>query len=153
MAKLKLINTYKKLSNVVDANGLPVVENGLPKRVLRTMYRYGIVGATPQELVMYKRFRNQDGTNYYREENGIPLYHSREFLGNEAELKSYTREDGKVGFSVDSTEVDTLTAMAEKFPHLAAGIATQIAQLMLSGGRLELNSSTKEEETVEEDEL
>jgi hypothetical protein len=151
MAKLKLINTYKKLSNVVDASGMPVVENGLPKRVLRTMYRYGIVSATPEELAMYKKFKNQEGTNYYREEKGVPLYHSREFLGNETTLQGYVREDGKVGFSVDSTEVDTLTAMAEKFPHLSAGIATQIAQLMLSGGRLQLSVGEREE--IEEEEL
>lgn len=151
MAKLKIINTYKKLSTVVDANGLPVVENGLPKRTLRTMFRYGIVDATPQEIALYKRFKNQDGTNYYREEKGIPLYHAREFLGNECKLTSYTREDGKIGFTVDSTEIDTLTSMAEKFPHLAAGISTQIAALMLSGSRLELDPVEKEE--FEEEDL
>jgi hypothetical protein len=136
--KVQLINSYKKLSTVTDSNGLPVVENGAAKKVLRTMFRYGIVGATPEEITLYKRFKNQEGTNYYREENGVPLFHSREFIGNEAKLNHYVREDGKIGFSVNSTEVDALQAMAEKFPHLAQTLALQISAIMLSGNTLDM---------------
>lgn len=136
--KVQLINSYKKLSTVTDSNGLPVVENGAAKKVLRTMFRYGIIGATPEEITLYKRFKNQEGTNYYREENGVPLFHSREFIGNEAKLNHYVREDGKIGFSVNSTEVDALQAMAEKFPHLAQTLALQISAIMLSGNTLDM---------------
>jgi hypothetical protein len=136
--KVQLINSYKKLSTVTDSNGLPVVENGAAKKVLRTMFRYGVVGATPEEITLYKRFKNQEGTNYYREENGVPLFHSREFIGNEAKLNHYVREDGKIGFSVNSTEVDALQAMAEKFPHLAQTLALQISAIMLSGSTLDM---------------
>jgi hypothetical protein len=136
--KVQLINSYKKLSTVTDSNGLPVVENGAAKKVLRTMFRYGVVGATPEEITLYKRFKNQEGTNYYREENGVPLFHSREFIGNEAKLNHYVREDGKIGFSVNSTEVDALQAMAEKFPHLAQTLALQISAIMLSGNTLDM---------------
>jgi hypothetical protein len=136
--KVQLINSYKKLSTVTDSNGLPVVENGAAKKVLRTMFRYGVIGATPEEITLYKRFKNQEGTNYYREENGVPLFHSREFIGNEAKLNHYVREDGKIGFSVNSTEVDALQAMAEKFPHLAQTLALQISAIMLSGSTLDM---------------
>jgi hypothetical protein len=136
--KVQLINSYKKLSTVTDSNGLPVVENGAAKKVLRTMFRYGVIGATPEEITLYKRFKNQEGTNYYREENGVPLFHSREFIGNEAKLNHYVREDGKIGFSVNSTEVDALQAMAEKFPHLAQTLALQISAIMLSGNTLDM---------------
>jgi len=84
--KVQLINSYKKLSNVTDSNGLPVVENGVAKKVLRTMFRYGV----------------------------------------------------KIGFSVNSTEVDALQAMAEKFPHLAVTLSTQIAALMMSGTLMDM---------------
>jgi len=149
--KVQLINSYKKLSTVTE-NGLPVLENGVAKKVLRTMFRYGIVGATPDELGLYKRFKNQDGTNYYREEKGVPLFHSREYIGTEAKLNHYVREDGKIGFSVDSTEVDTLQAMAEKFPHLAQTLATQIAALMMSGSILQLDTIA-EQEHIDSEEL
>lgn len=150
--KVQLINSYKKLSTVTDSNGLPVVENGVAKKVLRTMFRYGVVGATPEEIALYKRFKNQEGTNYYREENGVPLFHSREFIGNEAKLNHYVREDGKIGFSVNSTEVDALQAMAEKFPHLAVTLSTQIAALMMSGTLLDMGQ-IQENEPVEQETL
>lgn len=147
--KLKLIQTYKKLSNLKDASGMPVVENGVPKRVRKTMFRYGIVGATPEQIALYKRFKNQDGTNYYREEAGVPIYVSSEFLGNEVPLNHYTTAEGKVGFTVDSTEVDSLMAMAEKFPALAGSISLQIQGILMSGNRLVLTGA---EEEVEEEE-
>lgn len=148
--KVQLINSYKKLSTVTDSNGLPVVENGAVKKVLRTMFRYGVVGASPEELSLYKRFKNQDGTNYYREENGVPLFHSREFIGNEAKLNHYVREDGKIGFSVNSTEVDALQAMAEKFPHLAQTLALQISAIMLSGNTLDMGEISVNEPIEQE---
>jgi hypothetical protein len=149
--KVQLINSYKKLSNVTE-NGLPVLVNGVVQKNLRTMFRYGVTGATPEELSLYKRFKNQDGTNYYREENGVALFHSREFIGNEAKLNHYVREDGKLGFSVNSTEVDTLQAMADKFPHLAVTLSTQITALMLSGSMLNLGDIA-EQEHIDQEEL
>jgi hypothetical protein len=67
-------------------------------------------------------------------------------------LNHYVREDGKIGFSVDSTEVDTLQAMAEKFPHLAQTLATQIAALMMSGSILQLDTIA-EQEHIDSEEL
>jgi hypothetical protein len=148
--KVQLINSYKKLSNVTE-NGLPVLDkNGIQVKKLKTMFRYGLIGYTAAELALYKRFRSQDGTNYYREDKGTPLFHSTEFLGNSAVLNHYTREDGRVGFAVNTTEVDALQAMAEKYPHLAVTLGNQIAAMMLAGDTLKLEDvKVDEEEEVE----
>jgi hypothetical protein len=151
--KVQLINSYKKLSNVTE-NGLPVLDkNGIQVKKLRTMFRYGLVGYTPAELALYKRYRSQDGANYYREDKGVPLFHSTEFLGNSAVLNHYTREDGRVGFAVNTTEIDALQAMAEKYPHLAVSLGNQIASLMLAGDTMKLDDVKVDEEEEVEDEL
>jgi hypothetical protein len=151
--KVQLINSYKNLSNVTE-NGLPVLDsNGIQVKKLKTMFRYGLVGYTPAELGLYKRFRSQDGTNYYREDKGVPLFHSTEFLGNSAVLNSYSREDGRVGFAVNTTEIDALQAMAEKYPHLAVSLGNQIASLMLAGDTMKLEDVKVDEEEQVEDEL
>lgn len=147
--KVKLINSYKKLSKVVE-NGLPVLDaKGNQVTKLKTMFRYGIVGATPAEIAQYKRFRSQDGVNYYREEKGVPLFHSTEFLGNEAALSSYTREDGRMGFSVNTTEVDSLIALMQKYPEMTNALTNQIANIMLSGTTLKLEDVSQDEEIDE----
>lgn len=149
--KVQLINSYKKLSNVTE-NGLPVLDGqGNQVKKVKTMFRYGITGATPAEITAYKRYRSQDGTNYYREEKGVPLFHSTEFLGKEASLTQYVREDGKLGFSVNTTEVDSLQAMAEKYPHLAVTLGNQIASMMLAGNTLNLDK-VSDHDDVEQDE-
>jgi len=48
--------------------------------------------------------------------------------------------------------VDTLQAMAEKFPHLAQTLATQIAALMMSGSILQLDTIA-EQEHIDSEEL
>lgn len=149
--KVQLINSYKKLSGVTE-NGLPVLDaQGNQVKRVKTMFRYGIVGATPAELSAYKRFKSQDGTNYYREENRIPLFHSTEFLGREASLTQYTREDGRIGFSVNTTEVDTLQAMAQKYPEMAGTFAAQISAIMLSGTTLNLDKIAADQDPEEEE--
>jgi hypothetical protein len=143
--KVQLINSYKKLSTVTE-NGLPVLDaQGNQVKRLKTMFRYGLVGATPTELELYKRFRSQDGVNYYREENGVALFHSNEFIGNSATLNHYVKEDGKIGFSVNTTEIDTMQAMAEKYPHMAVTLGNQIAALMLAGNTLKLDNISERE--------
>ncbi len=149
--KLKLINSYKKRVAVLDSNGLPIKDSlGRPVFELNTLFRYGITGATAEELNKYRRFRNQDGTDYYREDSGVPLYHSNTFLGNEANIRSYEREDGRVGFSVDDTQVDSLNALAKQLnnPELSATIATQIMNIRLNGSLLELKSEGDDPDAV-----
>lgn len=131
--RLVLINSYKKMSTVTDS------ETGAETKKVRTNFRYGIKDCTPQELTLYKRFRNQDGTNYYREEKGVPLFHSREFLGDDCGIRGYVLEDGRIGFSVETTEVDRLKALAEQYPDMAPQLNRQISTIMLSGKRINLD--------------
>ena len=132
--RLVLINSYKKLSTVTDS------DTDTETKKVRTYFRYGIKGYTPQDLTLYKRFRNQDGENYYREENGVPLFHSREFLGDDCGIRGYVREDGRIGFSVETTEVDRLKALAEQYPDMAPQLNRQISTIMLSGKRIDLSA-------------
>lgn len=143
--KIQLIKSYPKRSTITDVNGLPVVDEVTqrPKTKLITMWRYAVIGATEQEKAMYKRFRRQDGQDYYKEvrlKSGemVPVYTSNDFMGKELPLEGYTREDGRIGFSVDTTEADIYTALAEKNPLLAATLASQLVGIMSAGTRVEL---------------
>lgn len=154
--KLRLIKTYKKNVAMRDENGTVIIDGmGREKTTRATRFLYGITDATVAERRAYKEFRNQDG-DYYREQNGIPLYHSTEFFGKEVNLDMYETEDG-YGFSADNTETDVLETMmndaiAKGQTQLAAAFAQQIATAKLSGKRLNLKSSEKEEEEVEDEE-
>ena len=156
--KLRLLNSYPKFRVTKDAQGLPVLdkETGKEKGQLVKMFRYALFDATPAELSQYKKFKTQDGANYYREEkvNGKtrPLWHG-EYLGREVTLRSYTRNDGKIGFSADTTEVDELMALATKFPDMADTLNAKIVNLQLSGARIILDAENQDDEEQEETSL
>lgn len=151
--KLRLIKSYKKSVVLTDANGMPQVdEYGREKRVRKTNFLYGIVGATVEEKREYKNFRNRDG-EYYREDknSGTPLYHTNEFLGKECTLDMWTNEDGEVGFTADTTDTDILETMLTDAQSkgqdiLAQQLASQIAAMKLSGKKLILSTTEVEEE-------
>ena len=145
--KVQLINSYKKLSNVTDSNGLPVVENGAAKKVLRTMFRYGVIGATPEEITLYKRFKNQEGTNYYREENGKPKWFDREFYGFDCcEVKLFERADGTKGFKTVNTMVDAYAVLAEQTDD-----ATEKARLLREANMIKLSGKPYKATAVQAD--
>lgn len=148
--KVKLIRTYVKNVEQKDENGLPLVDQfGRPIKELKDMFLYGITEASAEEKELYRQFRTQDGEDWYREQNGVPLYHSNRSFGYEAELHGYTREDGTVGFSVEDTKVVMLKATLAEVGHLpgmAEMIGAQIAQARLSGAKLDL-SNTKPDDT------
>lgn len=147
--KVKLIRTYVKNVEQKDENGMPLVDQfGRPIKELKDMFLYGIVEASAEEKELYRQFRTQDGEDYYREQNGVPLYHSNRSFGYEAELHGYTREDGTVGFSVEDTKVVMLKAALAEVGHLpgmAEMIGAQIAQARLSGTKLTLANSTPDD--------
>jgi hypothetical protein len=147
--KVKLIRTYVKNVEQKDENGLPIVDQfGRPVKQLKDMFLYGIVEASADEKELYRTFRTQDGEDYYREENGIPLYHSNRSFGYEAVLHGYTREDGTVGFSVEDTKVVMLKATLAEVGHLpgmAEMLGAQIAQARTTGGQLDLKNLKPDE--------
>jgi len=146
--KLRIIDSYKKRVTLKSKAGLPLLdENGEPKTMLRTNYLYGVVGATPEEKALYKRFRMQDGGDYYREENGTPLYYSMSFIGREANLSHYTGKDGRVGFKVQTLELDILDDMIAKTtdPMLRAGYEAKKAEMLLAGGVLVLQNLSQKQ--------
>lgn len=145
--KLQLINSYKKVSTITDSNGLPVIDEvtGRPLTKLRTMFRYAVTQATEAEKARYKRFRRQDGVDYYREAtlvNGdtVPVYVSNDYHGNSVEINSYDREDGRIGFSIDTTLTDIYASLAEQNPTQAAMLQAQIIQMKLADSRVELKN-------------
>jgi hypothetical protein len=145
--KLTLIKSYQKVQTITDANGLPVL-NELTQRPLtqlKKMFRYAVTEATASEKAMYKRFRNQDGIDYYREvvlKSGekVPVYVSSQFHGTTVQVDGYTREDGRLGFTVDSTQTDIYESMAEQHPTQAAALQAIIVQMKLAGNRVELQN-------------
>ena len=155
--KLNLINSYPKFRVTKDAQGLPVLdkETGKEKGQLVKMFRYALLDATPAEIALYKKFKTQDGANYYRESTEIingkkrPLWHG-EYLGKEVTLRSYVRTDGKIGFSADTTEVDELMALAAKFPDMADTLHAKVVNLQLSGKRIILDETNQDDEEQEE---
>lgn len=142
--KVKLIRTYVKNVEQKDENGLPLVDQfGRVIKQLKDMFLYGIVEATADEKELYRVFRTQDGEDYYREESGVPLYHSNRSFGYEAVLNGYTREDGTVGFSVEDTKVVMLKATLAEVGHLpgmAEMLGAQIALARTTGGQLDLKN-------------
>lgn len=145
MATLRLVNSYKKATTVTDAHGLPVVDTvtGRPLIKVNTLFRYALVDATAKEIALYKKFRRQDGTDYYREGKlvsgeTVPIYVSNQYHGNSVTINGYVRENGKIGFSIDSTETDTLQSLAEQFPAMAAALQGQIVASKLAGTKVEL---------------
>jgi len=153
--KLTLINSYPKVQTITDANGLPVLDEVTqrPLTKLKKMFRYAVTGATASEKAMYKRFRNQDGVDYYREvalKSGekVPVYISNQFHGNTVEINGYTREDGRLGFTIDSTQTDIYESMAEQHPTQAAALQAIIVQMKLAGNRAELQN---DEDTIDDE--
>lgn len=156
--KLKLINGYEKAFVIKNDLGLPVVDELTNKPVTQrvTMWRYGVVDAKPNEIAMYKQFKRQDGKDYYsilKDENNkpilingkeVPLYHTSTHMGKEKTLSYYVKEDGRIGFAADNTELLELKAMAEKYPALAASLQMQMMTMETQGSRLILNSSEDE---------
>lgn len=171
--KLKLINGYEKARIIKNDLGLPVVDELTNKPVTQvvTMWRYGVVDATPKEIAMYKQFKRQDGKDYYnvlkdqdnnpRLVNGkeVPLYHTSTHMGKEKTLSYYVKEDGRIGFAADNTELLELKEMANKYPALAASLQMQMMSMETQGSRLilsaiedEIGSSEVEiEEETEQD--
>jgi len=152
MAKLQLIKPYPKRVQHTDVNGNPLVDQfGRPVSEVIDMFLYGLVDYTDEELDLYKTFRTQDGEDYYREENGVPLFHSSRSYGYEVGLDFYEREDGSVGVSMEDTTVVMLKATLKEIGHLpgmAEMLGAQISQARLSGKRLDLKNpeSTKRQE-------
>jgi len=156
--KLKLINGYEKARVIKNDLGLPVVDELTNKPVTQvvTMWRYGIVDATPKEIAMYKQFKRQDGKDYYnvlkdqdnnpRLVNGkeVPLYHTSTHMGKEKTLSYYVKEDGRIGFAADNTELLELKEMANKYPALAASLQMQMMTMETQGSRLILSSNEDE---------
>ena len=171
--KLKLINGYEKARIIKNDLGLPVVDELTNKPVTQvvTMWRYGVVDATPKEIAMYKQFKRQDGKDYYnvlkdqdnnpRLVNGkeVPLYHTSTHMGKEKTLSYYVKEDGRIGFAADNTELLELKEMANKYPALAASLQMQMMSMETQGSRLILSSNEDEigdsqveiEEEIEEE--
>lgn len=156
--KLKLINGYEKARIIKDANGLPILNEvtNKPLTEIVTMWRYGIMEATPKEIAMYKQFKRQDGTDYYKVlttpegkpqlvgGKEVPLYHTSTHMGKEKQLSYYVKEDGKIGFAADNTEMLELKAQAIKYPALANAIQMQMQAMENQGGRLILSSNEDE---------
>lgn len=139
MAKIQFINSYPKVSVVTNSAGIPVVKDGQVQKLVKKMFRYGIIDATPMERKLYRESKVTESGDYYREENGVPLWHTSEFKGFTCEVRHYEK-DGQVRFVVDSSMVDAYTAMAEMNPQLAGPMSDLIANEMLKGGRLNLDT-------------
>ena len=147
--KLTLAKSYPKVTTVLDANGLPVIENGRPKTILKKKFLYAITNYTPEELAAYKRSKQADGVDYFREgPGGQPLYHSNTFMGNICQLDMYTKADGTVGFGVDDTAADALLAMSEQFPTMAPQLQAQVVAMRLTGNRISLEPAAEEQENT-----
>lgn len=152
--KLKLINGYEKARILKNDLGLPVVDEltNRPVTQVVTMWRYGVIDATPKEIAMYKQFKRQDGKDYYtvlkdqdsnpKLVNGkeVPLYHTGTHMGKEKTLSYYVKEDGRIGFAADNTELLELKEMANKYPALAASLQMQMMTMETQGSRLILSS-------------
>lgn len=153
--KLRMLNSYPKFRELKDAQGNVVLDKETQKAKgnLVTLFRYAVCDATPQELALYKKFKTQDGKNYYREEKignkSYPLWHG-DYLGREVTLRGYTRQDGKLGFSADTTEVDELVALGKRFPDMQETLNAKIVNLQLSGKRIILDENNQDDEEVEE---
>ena len=148
MAKLQLIKPYPKRVTKKDEQGNDLVDQfGRPVTELIDMFLYGLVDYTPEQLELYKTFRTQDGEDYYREEKGVPLFHSSRSYGYEVGLDFYTREDGTVGTSIEDTQVIMLKAALKEVGHLpgmAEMLGAQISMARLTGKRLDLNNINPE---------
>ena len=150
-----MLNSYPKFRELKDAQGNVVLdkETQKVKGNLVKLFRYALCDATPQELALYKKFKTQDGKNYYREEKignkTYPLWHG-DYLGREVTLRCYTRQDGKLGFSADTTEVDELVALGQRFPDMQETLNAKIINLQLSGKRIILDETNQDDEEVEE---
>jgi hypothetical protein len=159
--KLRLINSYNKRRSVKDPlTGKPVIDplTGKEKKEdhITKMYRYAVAEATPEEAIMYKKFKLQDGP-YYKEEliegKKRAVWHG-EFIGKEIVVNGYKREDGRIGFSADTTESDVLLEMARKYPGMAATFEAQAAALALSGRKWNLEdkeTDSEEDETTSDE--
>jgi hypothetical protein len=154
--KLRLINSYKKRKTVKDPlTGKALIDPLTGKEVREDkptiMFRYGVMTATPEESLLYKKFKLQDGA-YYREEviegKKRALWHG-EFIGKEITLKGYKREDGRIGFSVDTTENDMLNAMAAMYPDMAATFQAQAASNAMKGRTWNLEEKESDDEEDE----
>ena len=144
MAKLQLIKPYPKRVTKKDEQGNDLLDQfGRPITEVIDMFLYGLTDYTDEELELYKTFRTQDGEDYYREEKGVPLYHSSRSYGYEVGLDFYEREDGTVGVSMEDTLVVMLKATLKEVGHLpgmAEMLGSQIAQARLKGTRLDLKN-------------
>lgn len=136
--EIKLITSYKKRVDMRDSNGNLVLDSqNQPMKEITTRFRYGIVKASPKELEMFKEMQQQEGTDYYQEEHGVPVYNSARFLGVNASLNIWFNETtAKYGASVDETEIDILKEVAKATPTLAANMEAQISSKLLQGTRL-----------------
>ena len=154
--KLRLIDTYKTRPIVKDPlTGKAMIDPLTGKEVrsatVKTMFRYGVLEATKEELLLYKKFKLQDG-NYYREEmlegKKRPTW-TGEYLGKEIEFRGYKREDGRIGFSANTVDTDELEALGNKYPAMKAQFDAQIAAMQLAGRRWNLED--KEADEIEAD--
>jgi len=155
--KLKYVDYYEKgVSRLV--NGVPVVVDGKVVRDVKPMYLYAVVDATPEEITLYKRFKrdNPDGKDYYRESvNGIPLWHSSEFEGFDADISSYKDKEGKVQFRINKALRGALQGMRKANPTLGDKIDDALWALLGTGTAADLSKlgSSIAEDTSKEDKL
>lgn len=157
--KMKYSDTYTKRTPVV-VNGVPVVENGKVVVTKKRMYVYAITSATPEELVLYKRFKrdNPDGNDYYREsDNGIPLWHDGQMYGlGELQIDMYKDRDGKMRFKVNDALRGALEGIREQTPSLGEKVDDALFALMTTGAPVDVAKLTSpvakqvDEETIVE---
>ena len=132
--KLNYVDYYEKRTSRV-VNGVPVIVDGKVVQDTKPMYLYAVTDATPEELVMYKRFKrdNPDGADYYREQDGVPLWHNPEFVGMTAEISKYQDKDGKTRFRVNKAMQGAIEGMRAAFPSLGSKLDEQLFAILYSG--------------------
>lgn len=143
--KIKYYDSYSKRKPVV-VNGIPVVKDGKIVQTEMPMFLYAITSATPEELVLYKRFKrdNPDNSDYYREsKNGIPLWHDTKMHGlGELQVDIYDTKEGKVGFKVNNAMRGALEGIKAQSPGLTDKVNDALWALMTAGTPVDINTLT-----------
>jgi hypothetical protein len=117
--KLRFLNSYRASEMTPEG------------RITKTRFRYAVTQATEEERAMFKKWKTQDGEDYYREEKGLPIHVTSVFYANEITMRGYKREDNTVGFSIDDSNVDKITSMMSEFGSNPA-IATELAKMAIA---------------------
>lgn len=156
--KIKLINAYPKYVDVKTPSGeLAKDAFGRTIKEKRSIFRYAITEASPEEIDAYRQSAMRDGDDYYREtEDGKPIYFSTTYLGRNAEINHYVDTEGEHRFASDRTDALETEALIAAAPSLAAELERELITKMKEGGRYKpkpsSSRSTEEEEEEEEEE-